>query len=218
MIKDFVKGGCAFTLKDLMDATLEAGGCTNEAIRELAIGVAMTCLKPSDEREQSVSTVLLNTMFKTLDAPAEVSTESRHEVQCFARDIYYLLQEYNWPMLRPDVETILQIYEHYMGVTLLGGDEYGETPRSEMLKAFTNFTLCREYEELFYTHERLCVAKSKLLEAYATDDKTQVLAAGAALICAVSEVCDSEDDDEADAAHDLLFTCLNLLEILNKWY
>ena len=219
MIKDFVKGGCSFTLKDLMEATLEVGTCANHDMRELAFDVAMACLEQAAIREQAVTTVLFRAMLKTLDAPAEVSTESRHEVQFFARDIYHLLQEYGWPMLRPDVKDILRVYEHNSGVCLLGGDEQSDTPRSKMLAAFTNFTLCRKLGWLFAKYDQLRDAKSKLLESYATENKTQVLAACATLICAASEVCGLDDaEDDAEAAHDLLFTCLELLEILNKRY
>lgn len=217
MIKDFVKGGCSFTLKDLMEATLEVGTCANYDMRELALDVAMACLEPAAIREHAVTTVLFKAMLRTLDAPAEVSTESRHEVQFFARDIYYLLQEYGWPMLRPDVKDILRVYEHNMGVCLLGGDEQSDTPRSKMLASFTNFTLCRKLDWLFSKYDQLRDAKNKLLEAYATENKTQVLAACATLICAASEIV-TLDDADAEAAHDLLFTCLELLEILNKRY
>ena len=104
-----------------------------------------------------------------------------------------------------------------MGVCLLGGDEQSDTPRSKMLAAFTNFTLCRKLGWLFTKYGNLCDAKNKLLESYVTENKTQVLAACAVLICAASKIV-TLDDADAEAAHDLLFTCLELLELLNKRY
>ena len=216
MIKDFVKGGCTFALKDLMEATLEVGTCANYDMRELALDVAMACLEPVDVREHAVAAVLFRAMLKTLDAPTETD-DGKYKLQLFIKDIYYLLQEYNWPMLRPDVKDILRLYEHNMGVCLLGGDEQSDIPRSKMLAAATNFALCRKLDWLFSKYDQLRDAKSKLIEAYATENKTQVLAACAMLICAASEIV-TLDDADAEAAHDLLFTCLELLEILNKWY
>ena len=115
MIKDFVKGGCTFALKDLMEATLDVGTCANYDMRELALDVAMACLclEPVDVREHAVATVLFRAMLKTLDAPAETD-DGKYKLQLFIKDIYYLLQEYNWPMLRPDVKDILRVYEHSM--------------------------------------------------------------------------------------------------------
>ena len=219
MIKDFVKGGCIFTLKDLIEATLDVGTCANYDMRELALDVAMACLEQSSVREQAVTTVLFRAMLKTLDTPTEAD-DSKYKLQLFVKDIYHLLQEYGWPRLRPDVKDILRLYEHNMGVCLLGGDEQSDTPRSKMLASFTNFTLCRKLGWLFAKYGSLDDAKNKLLESYATENKTQVLAACATLICAASEIVtlDDADDADAEAAHDLLFTCLELLEILNKRY
>ena len=216
MIKDFVKGGCAFALKDLMEATLDVGTCVNYDMRELAFDVAMACLEPASVREQAVTAVLFRTVLKTLGTPTEAD-DDKYKLQLFAKDIYHLLQEYGWPTLRPDVKDILRVYEHSMGVCLLGGDEQSDTPRSKMLAAFTNFTLCRKLGWLFTKYGNLCDAKNKLLESYVTENKTQVLAACAVLICAASEIV-TLDDADAEAAHDLLFTCLELLELLNKRY
>ena len=215
MIKDFVKGGCAFALKDLMEATIEVGTCVNYDMRELALDVAMACLEPASVREQAVTAVIFRTVLKTLGTPTEADGD-KYKLQLFAKDIYHLLQEYGWPTLRPDVKDILRVYEHSMGVCLLGGDEQSDTPRSKMLAAFTN-ALCRKLGWLFAKYSSLDDAKNKLLEAYATENETQVLAACAKLICAASEVC-GLDDADAEAAHDLLFTCLELLELLNKRY
>ena len=216
MIKDFVKGGCSFTLKDLMEATLEVGTCANYDMRELALDVAMACLEQSSVREHAVTAVLFRAMLKTLDTPNEAD-DGKYKLRLFIKDMYHLLQEYGWPMLRPDVKDILRVYEHNMGVCLLGGDEQSDTPRSKMLASFTNFTLCRKLDWLFSKYDQLRDAKNRLLEAYATEDKTRVLAACATLICAASEIV-TLDDADAEAAHDLLFTCLELLEILNKRY
>ena len=216
MIKDFVKGGCTFALKDLMEATLDVGTCVNYDMRELALDVAMACLEQSSVREQAVTTVLFRAMLKTLDTPNEAD-DGKYKLQLFAKDVYNLLQEYGWPTLRPDVKDILRLYEHNMGVCLLGGDEQSDMPRSKMLAAFTNFTLCRKLGWLFAKYDQLRDAKNKLLESYATENKTQVLAACATLICTASEIC-GLDDADAEAAHDLLFTCLDLLELLNKRY
>ena len=216
MIKDFVKGGCTFALKDLMEATLDVGTCVNYDMRELALDVAMACLEQSSVREQAVTNVLFRAMLKTLDTPIEAD-DGKYKLQLFAKDLYNLLQEYGWPTLRPDVKDILRLYEHNMGVCLLGGDEQSDMPRSKMLVAFTNFTLCRKLGWLFAKYNSLDDAKNKLLESYATENKTQVLAACATLICAASEVC-GLDDADADDAHDLLFMVLDLLELLNKRY
>ena len=213
MIKDFVKGGCTFALKDMMKATLDVGTCVNYDMRELALDVAMACLESASVREQAVTTVLFRAMLKTLDVPNEAD-DGKYKLQLFAKDLYNMLQEYGWPTLRPDVKDILRLY---MGVCLLGGDEQSDMPRSKMLAAFTNFTLCRKLGWLFSKYGSLDDAKNKLLESYATENKTQVLAACATLICAASEICDLDDAD-AEAGHDLLFTCLDLLELLNKRY
>ena len=210
-MKDFVKGCISFSVKDLLEATAEADGSM-----VLAYDVAMACLKhkTEHEREQAVTSVLLNGMFRTLSSPWEAD-DGNYEIQCFARDLYNLLQEYEWPCLRPDTKSILRLFEHNMGVAITDANN---TLRASMLQAFTDYTLNLDGEQLFSKYLKLSAAKSNLLSAYLCGDKTQVLAAGAILLCTASELIYSEDEAEGEAAHELWLTCTNILEVLVKWY